>query len=91
MENNFNLKQYLTEGILTKVNRTAAPDIDGKEIQINDEVKLVNADITDGDGTPLPGNIFKVIRVNPKTITLEPTFDTWLRTVKLDSNRVRLL
>jgi hypothetical protein len=88
---NFNLKKYLAEGRLTQVNRTSALDIDGKEIQINNEVELIDANITDGNGTPLPGNIFKVIRVNPKTITLEPTFNTWLRTVKLDSNRVRLL
>jgi hypothetical protein len=87
------LQQIIKEEIdkTLNVKRTATLDIDGNEIQSNDKVELVDADIKDGNGTPLPGNVFKILRVNPKTITIEPTFSTWLRQVVLDSNKVRLL
>jgi len=107
MKDNFDLKKYLVENKTTtnskllnenddeniiKTNfRNAALDNEGKEIKIGDIVGLVDADITDGNGKPLPGNEFKVVRVNPKTITIEPTFPSWLRQVRLLSDKVKLL
>jgi hypothetical protein len=107
MKDNFDLKKYLVENKtttnskllnenddenITKTNfRNAALDNEGKEIKIGDIVGLVDADITDGNGKPLPGNEFKVVRVNPKTITIEPTFPSWLRQVRLLSDKVKLL
>lgn len=90
---NFDLKKYLTENRINEFERekrTIALDVEGNEIHLNDIVNLVDANITDGDGTPLPGNTFKVIRVNPKTVTIEPTFSIWLRDVRLDSKMVKL-
>lgn len=91
MKDNFDLKKYLVENKTTTNFRNAALDNEGKEIKIGDIVGLVDADITDGNGKPLPGNEFKVVRVNPKTITIEPTFPSWLRQVRLLSDKVKLL
>ncbi len=94
---NFDLKKFITENTLLKKENqekdtfnNIALDSDGNKIKINDIVGLINANITDGNGEPISGNEFKVVRINPKTITIEPTFQTWLRQVNLKSNQVKL-
>jgi len=85
------LRRIIKEEIdRTLPKRIVASDVDGKEIKVNSTVEFVDDNIRDGNGKPLEGNEYRVIRVNPKTVTIEPTFNTWLRQVRLDSNRVRI-
>jgi len=83
------LIQIIKEELTSQKN--VSLDVDGNILKLNDVVGLVDANIKDGEGNPLPGNTFKVIRVNPKTVTIEPTFPTWLSQVRLESNRVKLV